>query len=196
MALKGLLEWKIFAAIFAVLIVASSAVFGGGGMGSSLFNATGGGFDWGSLPFGSLFSHAGNETQTPTTQNDVVIELTVDKMAFTFASPVSITSGDSEMSNFTGSVDFDFLTNSSLFIPSGSTFTMRKPIAVTEISGVTIESLVLEKADYSVISGGSTTAGKDDRIEISGFSGTIMATGKLTLSGTVSSVTNGKWKIG
>ncbi|MFH0956506.1 MAG: hypothetical protein V1813_01440 [Candidatus Aenigmatarchaeota archaeon] len=197
MDLKGLLEWKIFAAIFAVLIVASSAVFGGGGMGSALFNSTGGGFDWGSLPFGSLFSHA-NETQemAPAVENDVVIELMVDSINFALESPVSITSGDSEMSNFTGSVDFDFLTNSSLFIPSGSTFTMKKPIAVTEISGVTIESLVLEKADYSVVSGGSTTAGKDDRIEIQGFSGTITASGKLTLSGTVSSVTNGKWKIG
>jgi hypothetical protein len=147
--------------------------------------------------FGSLFSHA-NETQetAPTVENDVVIELMVDSISFAFASPVSITSGDSEMSNFTGSVDFDFLTNSSLFIPSGSTFTMRKPVAVTEIRGATIESLVLESADYSVLSGGSDTTGKGDRIEIAGFSGTITASGRITLAGTVSSVTNGKWKIG
>jgi hypothetical protein len=196
MDFKGLLEWKIFAAIFAVLIVASSAIFGGGGVSSGLFNSTGGGLDWSNM-FGSLFPHA-NETQqtAPAVENDVVIELMVGSMTFAFDSPVSITSGDSEMSNFTGNVEFDFTTNSSLFIPSGSTFTMRKPIAVTQIRGATIKSLVLDKADYSVIAGGSDTTGKGDRIEIAGFSGTITASGRITLSGTVNSVTNGKWKIG
>jgi hypothetical protein len=196
MALKGLLEWKIFAAIFAVLIVASSAIFGGSGFNGTLFNSTGGGFDLGSLPFGSLFSHTEEEAAAPVTQNDVTIALMVEKMSFSFASPVQITSGDSEMTNFTGTVEFDFTTNSSLFIPAGSTFTMRKPISVTEIRDATIESLVLESADYSVLSGGSDTTGKGDRIEIVGFLGTITASDRITLAGTVNSVTNGKWKIG
>jgi hypothetical protein len=196
MYLKGLLEWKIFAAIFAVLIVASSAVFGGSGFNSTFFNSTGGGLDLGSLPFASLFSHTEEDAKAPVTQNDVVVELMVERMPFSFGSPVQITSGDFEMTNFTGSVEFDFLANTSLFTPSGSGITIRKATGVTQVNGAAIESLVLESADYSVLSGGSDTTGKDDRLEIQGFSGTITASDRITLAGTVSSVTNGKWKIG
>jgi hypothetical protein len=193
MAFKGLLEWKILAAIFAVLIVGSSAFLGNTDIGGTLLNSTGGGSAGWENPFASLFPQ--QQPETASGPSEVAIELSVDSIRLDFASPVNITFGDSAIENFAGSAQLDLSSNSSVFTQAGTGMTMRIADDVV-INGAGIESMVLESADYTVTNGGTSTTATGEKIEIHGFSGTVRAAGKLRLEGTVSSVSNGKWSIG
>lgn len=192
MASKGLLEWKILAALFAVLIVASSAFLGNTDIGGSLFNSTGGGMGGWENPFGSLFTKPQDENGS----NAVAIDIYAGKVRLDFLSPVNITTGVSQIANFAGSAEFDFETNTTLFIQSGSDMTIMKATENTRISGAAMKNIILESADYTVSSGDSNTTATADRIEIDDFAGVVEVSGNLRLEGTVSSVSNGEWSIG
>jgi len=66
-----------------------------------------------------------------------------------------------------------------------------------KIEDVDIDDIVLEHIDYVVISEGSNITGSNEKIEITGFKGSISVTDSAVLfEGNVSIVRNGKWSIG
>ena len=190
MLMKGLLEWKILAAVFAILIVASSALVSNSGIKDTFLNSTGNIGDWlGGSPFGSLF-------QTPQKEMTwVKIDIKSGQIGLVMESPVNITSDSSSIKNFKGDMNIDFDTNSSQFILSGTDFVMDTKIERMKIEGVRISSLVLDNIDYVVESEKSSVTGTDDRLEIHDFAGDITIDGSLMLEGNVSVVKNGKWTI-
>ncbi len=190
MNMKGLLEWKILAAIFAILIVASSALVSNMGMKDVFLNSTGDMGDWmDNMPFGSLFTTPEKETTW------VKIDIKSGQVGIVMESPVNITSVSSEIKNFKGDIDIDFSTNSSKFVLSGTDFVLDTRLERTEIKGVGISSLILENVNYLVESEKTSVTGTDDKIEIYDFYGDITIDGSLILEGNVSVVKNGKWTI-
>jgi len=188
---KGMLEWKILAAIFAVLIVLSSALVGSSGIKDFFLNATGNLGDWmhGS-PFGSLFS-------TPQKgMNHVVIKLMADNVTLIIETPVNVTAGTASILNFKGTVSLDFRKNSSTFLPAGSDIRLDTELGGTTMHDVRISKLILKNIDFVVTSEKTNMTASDDSIEIYDFSGEIAVTDHVLLSGNVSKVNDEQWSIG
>jgi hypothetical protein len=191
MFMKGMFEWKILAAIFAVLIVASSALVGNSGIRDMFMNSTGNLGDWlGQSPFGSLFSTPQKGTSA------VVITVIAERISLEMEHPVNITVGDSAISEFKGTVVFDFASNSSHFSPSDTSLSLDMPLQETEIRGVSISRLVLESVGFTVSSDKTNITADNDRIEILDFSGDIRVTDSVQFAGNVTAARNGKWSIG
>jgi hypothetical protein len=188
--MKGLFEWKILAAILAVLIVASSALISNTGVRDIFLNSTGSLGDWMSgSPFDSLFS---------TPQKDdhmVVIRLSSDTIRLDIETPVNISTGDSSLLNFRGVLSLDFNENSSRFLPAESDLVLDLELEGTEIKNVRMPKLVFEGIDFVVESEKTNISASDDRIEIYDFHGDISITDAVELSGNVSKVNNEKWSI-
>ena len=191
---KGMLEWKILAAIFAVLIVLSSALVTNAGIKDMFMNTTtgfgdfteGSPFDW----FSSLFSTPAKGVNT------VSIKLTLNNITLPFESPVNITAGKSALLNFKGNIELDFGDNSTSFQQAGSDFQFETEMAETRISGVGIQKMVLQGVDFVVTSEGNDITGTDDKIEIYDFFGDIEITDSVLLTGNVSRVKDDQWSIG
>jgi hypothetical protein len=188
---KGMLEWKILAAIFAVLIVLSSALVSNTGIKDFFLNATGNLGDWvhGS-PFGSLFT-------TPQKKvNQVAIKLMADNMTFEMETPINITAGKTSISNFKGSVNFNFRKNSSTFQPADSDLRFGTELSGTVMKDVKIQKLVLTGIDFTVIGEKTNITASNDNIEIYDFSGDITVEDRVLLTGNVSRVKDEQWSIG
>lgn len=188
---KGMFEWKILAAIFAVLIVLSSALVSSTGIKDFFLDATGNLGDWmrGS-PLGSLFS-------TPQLGvNQVVIKLMAENITLNMEMPVNISAGTSSISNFKGAVSLNFRENSSTFLPAGSDIRLDTELGKTEIKDVKISKLILKNIDFVVTSEKTNITASDDNIEIYDFSGDITVTDHVLLTGNVSRVKNEQWSIG
>lgn len=189
--MKGLFEWKILAAIFAVLIVASSALVSNSGIKDMFLNSTGSLGDWmDGSPFGSLFS-------TPEkTVNTVVITLSAENIVIEMENPVNITAGDSSVLNFKGMLDLKPRENKTRLVYSDSDLVLNLKLEGAEIKNVKITKLVLEDIDFVVSSEKTNITGSNDKIEIYDFYGDIKITDVVELSGNVSRVKDGKWSIG
>jgi hypothetical protein len=188
--MKGLLEWKILAAIFAVLIVISGALVGSTGIKDFFMNSTGGLGDWWSeAPFGSFFS----TPQKGTTK--VTIRLFADNITLDMEAPVNISAGKSSISNFKGLVMFDFKGNSSEFVPSGSDIRLSTELGPTTIRDVRISKLVLKDIGFVITSENTNTTGSGDDVEILDFYGDIHVTDHVLLDGNVSKVKDEQWSI-
>jgi hypothetical protein len=188
--MKGMLEWKILAAIFAVLIVSSSALISNSGIKDLFMNSTGSLGDWmQGNPFGSIFS-------TPEKSIHVVtITLHADNINLDIESPVNITVGESSIKNFRGKAGFDFWKNTSHLLPSESAITIEMPMEKTVIKDFGIKKLVLEEVDFVVKSEKTDISASGERIEIYDFYGDVTITDAVELSGNVSMVKDGKWSI-
>jgi hypothetical protein len=190
MRMKGLLEWKILAAIFAVLIVVSSALVGSPGIRDFFMNSTGNLGDWmAESPLGSFFS----TPQKGTTR--VLIKLIADNMTLALETPVNISAGKSSISNFRGEARFDFKGNSSEFIPRGSDIRLSTELVPTAIRDVKISKLILNDVGFVVTSEKTNITGSGDDIEIYDFSGDIQVTDHVLLDGNVSKVNDEQWSI-
>ena len=188
--MKGLLEWKILAAIFAVIIVISSALVGSSGIRDFFMNSTGNLGDWMSeSPFGSFFS----TPQKGTTS--VMIKLFADNLTLDLEAPVNISAGRSSISNFKGLAIFDFRGNSSEFIPAGSDIRLSTELGSTTIRDVRMTKILLKDIGFIVTSEKTNITGSGDDIEIYDFSGDIHVTDHVLLVGNVSKVNNGQWSI-
>ncbi len=188
--MKGLLEWKILAAIFAVLIVVSSALVGSTGLKDFFMNSTGSVGDWWSeAPFGSFFS-------TPQKgSTGVLINLFADNITLDMEAPVNITAAKSSITNFKGSAMFDFRENSTEFVPTGSDIRLRTELGPTTIRDVRISRLVLTDVGYTITSEKTNITASGDDIEILDFFGDIHVTDHVLLDGNVSKVKDEQWSI-
>lgn len=184
-------EWKILAAILAVLIVSSSALVSNTGIKDLFMNSTGDIGNWVKSPFGSLFS-------TPEkTENFVKIIITTDTVPIEINSPANITSATGDISNFMGRITFNLKDNMSVLAPADSDIHMNLALKNTKISDVYIDHLALGHIGYVVVSESSNITGNDESIEITGFRGIVSVTDSaVELDGNVSAVKNGKWSIG
>lgn len=187
---KGLFEWKILAAIFAVLIVLSSAIMTNTGVKDFFSNGTGSLGDWFKSPFGSIFS-------TPSkTVNPVSIRLISDSITLSMENPVNISAGTTSIQNFKGSILLDFGSNSSVFLPAGSELRLETSLADIEVADARISKMILEGVGFVVTSENTNITAENDKIEIYDFSGTIRVTDSVLLSGNVSKVKDEQWSIG
>jgi hypothetical protein len=190
---KGLLEWKILAAIFAVLIVVSSALVSNTGIKDFFMNTTTG---FGDFTQGSPFDWFSSFFSTPVKGvNAVAIKLTVPNMTLPIEAPANITAGGSILLNFKGTVDLNFIENSSTFQQAGSDFRFEMEMSEIRISGVSIQKMILQRVDFVVTSESTNITGTDDKIEIYDFSGDITITDHILLTGNVSKVNDGQWSI-
>ena len=181
--MKGLFEWKLLAAVFAILIVASSALVSNSGVKDIFLNSTGSIGDMFNIPFGSLFS-------TPTkTTSFVTIRIFTGSMNLVLDNPTNITTPDSSIDNFRGSILFDFENNRTYLMPADSDLRMNLRMEDYSISGVSIQELVMDDVGYVVKS-------EMERIEIHDFLGTFSIDNGVVLEGNVSSVRDGHWSIG
>ncbi len=189
--MKGLFEWKILAAIFAVLIVASSALVSNSGIKDMFLNSTGNLGDWmEDLPFGNMFS-------TPEkSMNAVVITLSAENIALEMVDPVNITAGDSSVLNFRGALTLNLVDNKTLLVPSDSDIVMDLRLEGSEIKNVRLTTLIIEDIDFVVSSDKTNISASNDKIEIYDFYGDIRITDVVELSGNVSKVKDDKWSIG
>ena len=186
---KGLLEWKILAAIFAVIIVASSVIMTNEGVKGFLFNLTGGMSDWLSgSPFGGVFSAPQKVVST------VSIKLVSDNITLDLDSPVNVTTSSLEIVSFAGVINFDFVKNSTELVPDSG------PVIKMGLEGMLIEDVKISRLKYSmmdfVIKSENTSISAIDCIEILDFSGDVKINGHDLLTGNVSKARNGQWSIG
>ncbi len=189
--MRGLFEWKILAAIFAVLIVASSALISNTGIKDMFLNSTGNLGDWlkGS-PFNSFFA-------TPEKGSSrVVIVLSADHLELGLETPVNITAGESSVTNFKGTVDIDLEENRTKLLPEGSDMVLNLKLDETVIREVSIPSLIFDEMDFVVQSEKTNITATNDKIEIYDFYGDITITDVIELTGNVSKVNDEKWSIG
>jgi hypothetical protein len=194
MGMESMLDWKILAAVFAVLIVMASALATNSGVKDLFMNTTtglgdstsGSPFDW----FTSLFSTPGKSAKP------VSIMLMVDNITLSVDSPTNITSGGSGITNFKGTVSFDLKGNKTVFSPSGSEISIDLELESTAISGVRIPAMTIAGIDFIVTSESTNITGTDDDIEIHDFVGEVSVTDRVLLTGNVSRVKDGHWSIG
>ncbi|UCD02649.1 MAG: hypothetical protein JSV63_02545 [Candidatus Aenigmatarchaeota archaeon] len=184
-------EWKILAAIFAVLIVAASALVSNSEIKDMFLNSTGTLGDWmkGS-PFGSLFSAPEKTT------SDVVITLSGGNVQLVIDKPVNITSEVSSVRNFMGTMDIILDENKTMLVPKDSDLVLDLQLEDMEVKNVNVPSLVLERMDFVVEYDNTNITGTDEKIEIHDFYGDLKITDVIELSGNVSKVKNDKWSIG
>jgi hypothetical protein len=191
---KGMLEWKILAAIFAVLIVVSSALVSNTGIKDFFMNTTG---DFEDSTSGSPLDWLTSFFSTPEKgTNPVMIKLMTGNMSLDIGTPVNITAGTAGIANFKGAVELDFRKNSTIFMPSGSEIRLDMGLEGTEIRNVRITKLILRGIDFVVTSEKTNITASDDDIEIYDFLGDIIITDYVLLKGNVSKVKDDQWSIG
>jgi len=193
MKMKGLFEWKILAAIFAVLIVLSSAFAASSGVKDFFFNLTSG---LGGFMKGSPFGQASGGPVTEKTPNYVTIMIVADNITLNMDSPVNITTGRDRVDNFKGTLNLVFDGNASELIPSGTDLRLNLVMTGAEIAAIKIPKLAFKGVDFSVTSEKTNITATGDDIEITGFNGDIRITDYLTLTGNVTKAGNDKWSIG
>lgn len=190
MTMKGFLEWRILAAVFAILIVLSSALTLNTGLKDFILGLGG---NLGDLFRGSPLSPG---ISLAAGQIPVEIRLYGENITLSLDSPVNITSGGSAIENFRGSAIFNLTGRSSVLIPAGSDARITMETKDMLIRGVSIPLLRLSGIDFSVTSEQTNITTPKGDIEIQGFSGDMRASNFLMLFGNVTKVKDDKWVIG
>ncbi len=188
--MKGLFEWKLLAIVFAVLIVASSALVSNSGVKDVFMNSTGSIGDWLSSPFGTLFSTPKKIT------NFVTIKLLSGSVSLNIGDAVNITTPDSDIKNFRGTIIFNFDSNRTQLMPADTDLRLDLRMEDYSIEYMKIPELVLEDVDYMVMSENTNITAEGDKIEIYDFTGSVSISDGLVLEGNVSRVKDGQWSIG
>lgn len=176
-------DWKILAASFAALLVVSSVLVGGFGFSDILGKVN----EWmGDSPLEG-FVTAPSLSSTPAS-------LTFHPEAFALAvESTDFSSGDLELTSFTGKIKANLTSGELTLIQEGG-FRATLPLTETTIPKVSLDSLSLESATFSVTSDSLETSGQDVSLEFTGFSGDVtMAPTHITLDGNFTSIVgNGK----
>ncbi len=189
--MKGLFEWKILAALFAILIVTSSALVSNSGVKDMFLNSTGSLGDWmDGAPFGSLF------TTPEKTTTEVVIKLQARSIELEMSSPVNITANSSSIKNFKGMLGVNLARNTTSLSYAESDFELDLNLRDVLITDVRITSLVLDDMNFVVSSDKTNISATNDKLEIYDFYGDIRISDVVELSGNVSRVKSGAWTIG
>lgn len=162
-----MLDWKIMAASFAALLVASTVLVGGvGGFGvTDVFNQL---MDWlKSSPFGGFF-------QAPiASTNEVDITLFPKTYELKTTSDINLSIGSIELLQFNGDILADFEGKSLVFQESNTPLNIRMPLQSMTIQDISVSKIILENARFIVRSNELDTSGDNSTIEISDFSGEI-----------------------
>jgi len=188
--MKGFLEWKILAAIFAILIVLSSALTLNTGLKDFILGLGGN--------LGDLFRGSpllpGDTTAKVTIP--VEIRLSGDNISLSLDQAVNITYGGSTIENFRGTAVFNLAGKSAMLLPAGSDMRISAGPGGMLIKNAKIPQLRLAGVDFSARSEKTNVTESNGDIEIDGFSGDIRASDSLVFSGNVTRVRDEKWAIG
>ncbi len=117
-------------------------------------------------------------------------------MELAIENPVNITSEESSVRNFRGTMNIILQENRTILTPSDSNMVLDLKLEGMEIKNVNVPSLILEGVDFVVQNENTNITGTDDKIEIHDFYGSIRITEAIELSGNVSRVKDEKWSIG
>jgi len=177
-----MLDWKILAASFVALLVVSSVLLGGFGIGeffSDLINKIG---EWlGSSPFGGFLSAPTTETK------QIDIMLYPANLSLLPDSIVNISTDAVTLTNFKGEINMDFKDKTLIFKESGSSLTVEVPLEGITVSDLQIKKMSFENLIFDVkpdITGGNGS------IEIHDFLGKgIITTRGVGFQGNVSKMT-------
>jgi hypothetical protein len=164
-----MLDWRILGASFAALIVVSSVFLGGvsqGGIGdifSGLIDQISGWFE--GSPFGGFVS-------TPSADKAMVVSIVLLPGEYYLEpdSSVSVMSGSTSISKFSGRIAPDFSSDALLLEERGSELSITVPLEGVVVEDVSIKSLRMSGTGFRIEPDMSTENGT---IEVAGFSGTI-----------------------
>jgi hypothetical protein len=181
-----MLDWKILAASFAALLVLSSVLLGGFGIGDFLAGAAEKVRELlGGAPFSGLFTGRGSPEQ------QITLALFPENFTLVPDSAVAIIIGDMQLNDFAGEIGIHFDSNELILDEKESSLSISLPITETEIKQVSLASLKVENAVFDVA---PTISTENGTIEVTRFSGTVTITEKsVEFLGNVSSI---KIKIG
>lgn len=179
---KGLLDWKIIAAIFAVLIVISSSLVTDVGKGffSNLTTWVEEGLK--SSPIGGLFS-------MPTrSMEEINLFLYPESITLKPEQAVNISSATTKILNFNGKIVVDFQ-NQSLGFQELSGLIMEQKLEKTIIDSIKITNIKFESMKMNVKSGKWNIITDNGTIEISNFLGkAIIENESIEFKGNVSKI--------
>lgn len=177
-----MLDWKILAASFVALLVVSSVLLGGFGIGeffSDLMNKIG---EWlGSSPFGGFFS-------TPTAgTKEIDIVLYPANLSLKPDSSINVSTDAVTLTNFKGEINADFEDEVLIFRESGSSLTVETPLKRITIPDLQIKRLSFENIRFAVK---PNITGENGSIEIYDFLGRgTITVGTVEFQGNISRMT-------
>lgn len=187
-----MLDWKILAASFVALLVVSSVLLGGLGIGdffSDLINKVG---EWlGSSPFGGFLSAPRAETK------EINIVLYPPNISLAPDSTVNISTDAVTLTDFKGEINADFKDRTLVFRESGSSLVVETELKTLVIPNLRIKRMEFENLIFDIkpdITGGNGS------IEIHDFlgKGTITARGvefQGNVSGMTVSIGDMNWEV-
>jgi len=162
-----MLDWKILAAAFAALLIASTVLVGSsGGFGiTDIFDRI---VDWlKSSPFGGFF-------QAPIASvHEVDIILHPKTYALKTSSNINITTDSIELVDFNGNIEVDFQTETLVFKETNTPLNIKMPLKNITIHEIRIDKILLEDTDFLVSSNQLDTSGENGTIEIYDFFGEL-----------------------
>lgn len=177
-----MLDWKILAASFVALLVVSSVLLGGFGIGeffSDLINKIG---EWlGSSPFGGFFS-------TPTAKTkEIDIVLYPANLSLKPDSSINVSTDMITLTNFKGEISTDFENETLIFKESDSSLIVEIPLERITIPDLQIKKMSFENVRFDMK---PNITGENGSIEIYDFLGKgIIAVGSVEFQGNVSKMT-------
>jgi hypothetical protein len=162
-----MLDWKILAAGFAALLIASTVLVSGSGS-FGLGDIFGRMVDWlKSSPFGGFF-------ESPVASvKEVSIVLYPGTYTLKASSEINLSIGSIEFTGFSGDIEADFREKTMVFQQSGTKMKIKIPLEPTEISNIKIDKIFLDNTDFMVISDQLNTTAQNGTIEVSDFSGQL-----------------------
>ncbi|MBU0898588.1 MAG: hypothetical protein KKB03_02245 [Nanoarchaeota archaeon] len=175
-----MIDWRILAASFAGLIVVSSLVVGGfgGNIFSDLLDNVG---NWlGSSPFGGFFSTP--EVKT----HEVDMTIYPVKISLDPELSVNLSTDDTVIENFKGTISFDFEEQKMLLEESSTSLKFELPIKNMEINNFKLNSF---SADNIKLKIAPDIVSENGSIQLQNFFGkVIVTTENLKLEGNVSKI--------
>ncbi len=190
MAMKGFLEWRILAAIFAILIVLSSALTLNTGLKDFILGLGGN--------LGDLFRGSPLLPGDVAAKSAIPVEIRIsgDNISLSLDQPVNITYGGSTIEGFKGVAFFDLARRSAALAPAGTGMRISVGPGGMLIENARIQQIRFSGVDFSARSEKTNVTEPNGDIEIDGFSGDIRASDSLVFSGNVTRVRDGNWAIG
>ncbi len=187
------MDWKILAASFAALVIVSSVLLGGFGLGdffSDIINTIG--EFLGSSPFGGL----------GTTESGLFISITLfpSKFSTEIADGINITTDTLNIQKFTGTLHVDYENSVIAFEPQDTEVSINIPLQDISLDGLKLSKISVEDIDFEIGNEESgMTTGKGN-IDIFDFSGEFMILiDRVEFNGNVSSISiktgDSEWEL-
>jgi len=179
------MDWKIMAASFAALVIVSSVLLGGFGLGdffSDIMNTIG---DFlGSSPFGGLSTAA--DTASVITAS---ILLQPSGISLQTEHSVNISTDSAEFEMFDGMISVDYEGNLLTIQPEDTELSITMPLQNTVIEHIMLESITIEQTSYEISDEKSGKTTGEGTVHISGFDGRcVISHSGILFEGNVSAV--------